>query len=58
VKEMLAANGWKLILHKGTVLIPVGPEWLQKAGELIIQKFRNSFISELGIRQFYICERA
>ncbi|MCB0821756.1 MAG: methyltransferase domain-containing protein [Bacteroidales bacterium] len=57
VKTMLQKTGWKLLEHKGTVLIPVGPQWLQKWGERIIQKFQHTFVSELGIRQFYICEK-
>lgn len=57
VRAMLKKTGWKLITHKGTVLIPAGPAFLQKFGERIIRKFQNSLISELGIRQFYVCEK-
>ncbi len=57
VKTLLKDTGWKLLLHKGTVLIPVGPLFLQNLGELIITKFQRTFISELGIRQFYVCEK-
>lgn len=57
VKKNLAAAGWKLILHRGTVLLPVGPVWLQETGERIIRKMQKTFISELGIRQFYVCEK-
>lgn len=57
VKTRLAAAGWKLILHKGTVLIPAGPQWLQQAGEWIIGKLQKTFIRELGVRQFYVCEK-
>ena len=57
VKSMLRKTGWRIILHKGTLLIPAGPVFLQKTGEAIIRKFQNTFISELGIRQFYICEK-
>ena len=57
VKNMLATAGWKLILHRGTVLLPVGPVWIQEAGEWIIRKMQKTFISELGIRQFYVCEK-
>lgn len=58
VKERLKIAGWKLLLHRGTVLLPVGPPWLQDAGEWFIRKMQWSFISELGIRQFYVCEKA
>ncbi|MBU2555239.1 MAG: methyltransferase domain-containing protein [Bacteroidetes bacterium] len=57
VKYMLSETGWKLLLHKGTVLFPVGPKKFQALGEKIIGKFQNTFISELGIRQFYVCEK-
>lgn len=57
VKAMLKKTGWKLILHKGTVLIPVGPDFLQNFGEWFIKIFQKTFISELGIRQFFVCEK-
>lgn len=57
VKKLLSNGKWKLLLHKGTVLIPVGPRWLQNFGEKIIGKFQGTFISELGIRQFYVCDK-
>jgi SAM-dependent methyltransferase len=57
VKVMLRKAGWKLLLHKSTVLIPVGPEVLQQFGERIINAFQGSILSEFGIRQFYICEK-
>jgi ubiquinone/menaquinone biosynthesis C-methylase UbiE len=57
VKNKLAKAGWKLILHRGTVLLPVGPVWIQHTGEWIIRKMQKTFISELGIRQFYVCEK-
>jgi ubiquinone/menaquinone biosynthesis C-methylase UbiE len=57
VKTWLKQTRWKLLIHKGTVLMPVGPELLQSLGEKIIQRLQNTFLSELGIRQFYICER-
>lgn len=57
VKQMLAITNWKLIEHYGTVLIPVGPAGLQDWGERIIRKNKGTWIANLGIRQFYICER-
>lgn len=58
VKAMLIKTGWKLVLHKGVVLIPVGPEFLQNFGEWLIKVFQKTFISELGIRQFFVCEKS
>jgi SAM-dependent methyltransferase len=57
VKIMLRKSRWKLILHKSTVLIPVGPKALQQFGERIINAFQGSILSEFGIRQFYVCEK-
>ncbi len=57
VKEKLRQAGWNLILHKGTVLVPVGPRWLQRTGEWIIRNAQKTFVRELGIRQFFVCEK-
>lgn len=55
VKAMLTATGWNLLRHEGTLLLPAGPAWLQRWGEALIKRSQHSFISELGIRQFYVC---
>jgi len=57
VKIMFRKTGWKLLYHKGTVFFPVGAKSFQNLGEKIISRFQNTFISELGIRQFYVCEK-
>ncbi|HDS08176.1 MAG TPA: class I SAM-dependent methyltransferase [Bacteroides sp.] len=57
VKKMFAAAGWNLIHHRGTILFPVGPDWFQQWGERVIGLFQNTWISELGIRQFYVCNK-
>lgn len=57
VKQLLEMTGWKLLLHKGTVLIPVGPSWLQRFGEKVIGTMQGTVVAELGIRQFYVCEK-
>ncbi len=57
VKRWLAQSGWKLLLHKGTLLIPVGPKFVKNTGEKIISSCQGTFISELGIRQFFVCEK-
>lgn len=57
VKSLLKSCGWKLQLHKGTVLLPVGPEAVQNLAERVIGKFQGTFIAELGIRQFYVCTK-
>ena len=58
VKRMLSLTGWELVVHRGTVLIPAGPQWLQQWGEKVIERFQGTWISELGIRQFYVCRKA
>jgi SAM-dependent methyltransferase len=57
VKDWLKETGWELVFHKGTVLLPVGPPFMQKTAERFIERFQNTFISELGIRQFYVCKK-
>jgi ubiquinone/menaquinone biosynthesis C-methylase UbiE len=57
VKNMTREVGFNLILHKGTLLIPVGPTWLKNLGEHFIGRLQNTPFSELGIRQFYICRK-
>lgn len=54
VKNLLRSTGWNLIEHKGTVLLPVGPASIQNLAERFIEKMQHTFISELGIRQFYV----
>ena len=58
VRKMLRQTGWRLLDHKGTLLVPVGPAWMKRAGEKLIDRCQGTFIAELGIRQFYICEKA
>ncbi len=57
VKQMFIDTGWILKLHKGTVLLPVGPVSLQNLAEKFINRFQGTFIAELGIRQFYVCTK-
>jgi len=58
VKMMLSVTQWKLLVHKGTLLLPVGPGWMRNLGEKFIDRAQGTFIAELGIRQFFICEKA
>jgi len=57
VKRWLDQTGWKLITHKGTLLVPVGPKFIKNMGEKLIASCQGTFISELGIRQFFVCEK-
>ncbi len=57
VKAWLKHSGWTLLHHSGTLLIPVGPGFIRKTGERIIRACQGTFIAELGIRQFFVCEK-
>lgn len=57
VKKLLKLSGWSLIKHEGTLLFPVGPKFIRKFGEWIIKTFQKTWISEFGIRQFYVCNK-
>lgn len=57
VKMYISRVGFQLVLHKGTLLIPIGPKWLQKFGEKVINLYQKTPVREFGIRQFYICKK-
>ena len=57
VKQWLTQSNWNLLEHRGTLLMPVGPKFLRNWGERLIQSCQGTFISELGIRQFFVCEK-
>lgn len=58
VKRMIDEVGLKLMKHKGTVLIPVGPKFLRNLGMKMENKIQNTPLKELCIRQFYLCEKS
>ena len=58
VKWMLEQTGWELKLHRGTLLVPVGPGWLRRAGERLIDRMQGTWVAEWGIRQFFVCEKS
>jgi len=58
VKDLFKEANLKLISHKGTLLVPVGPVFLQNFGEKVINRLQNTFVSEFGIRQFYVACKA
>lgn len=55
VKQYLKEVNFKLKIHKAILLFPIGPVWFIELGNKILDTF--SFIRELGIMQFYICEK-
>jgi len=57
VKHILLKSNFKVLEHKGTLLIPIGPIFIKELGEKIIRKLQHTFVSELGIRQFYVCRK-
>jgi len=57
VKHILSESNFKILEHRGTLLIPLGPKLIKTMGAKIIEKFQHTFISELGIRQFYVCRK-
>ena len=57
VKQWFEQSGWNLLSHKGTLLMPVGPKFFRDFGEKVISSCQGTFIAELGIRQFFVCEK-
>ena len=58
VLRLLGAAGWEVTWRRGTLLVPVGPRWLRRFGERLIERFPGGFLAELGIRQFYVARRS
>jgi len=58
VLKALRRCNFTVVEHRGTVLLPLGPEWMKKAAETIQQSLLR-FIggNALGIRHFYIAEK-
>jgi len=55
VKNYLHEAGFNILKHKAILLFPIGPVWFIELGNKILNKF--PLIRELGIMQFYICEK-
>ncbi len=58
VRGRLAGAGWTVTWHRGTLLVPVGPRWLRRFGERLIDRHPGGWIEEMGIRQFYVAKRS
>ena len=57
VMRLLSESGFRLLLHRGTVLIPAGPRFIRRWSlEWLDEKVQGTFLAEFGIRQFYVCE--
>lgn len=57
IKSLLERTGFKIIKGETTVLIPAGPRWLTKLGEILEKRFKNSLMPYLGLRRIFICEK-
>jgi coenzyme F420 hydrogenase subunit beta len=57
VKALLRAAGLELKCHESTLFIPVGPRFLRRFDPLVERMVAKTPLRELGIRQFFACER-
>jgi len=57
VKGLLHAAGLELKRHESTLFIPVGPRGLRRLDPLVERLAARTPLRELGIRQFFVCER-
>jgi ubiquinone/menaquinone biosynthesis C-methylase UbiE len=56
-KSLLAVAGFRVMLHRGTVLLPFAPAFIRRWEEnWLDERVQGTFLAELGIRQFYVCE--
>jgi coenzyme F420 hydrogenase subunit beta len=57
VKALLDAAGLEVQCHESTLFIPAGPRWLRRLDPLVERVVGKTPLGELGIRQFFVCER-
>lgn len=58
VLKAMRQCGFTIMEHRGTVLLPLGPEWMKKIAEAVQQSvLRYVGGNALGIRHFYIAEK-
>lgn len=55
--RLLKKSGFKVIKDKTTVLIPSGPRWLIKFGEILEKLFSDNLMHLLGLRRVFICKK-
>lgn len=57
MKQLIKDAVFKLVKHKPTLLFPVGIKCIRDFGEKVIGALQNTFVSEWGIRHFYVAEK-
>ena len=57
VQRLFEECGFRNLEQAGTVLIPFGPNWMQKLGQRIEQYIQSTFLRELCIRQFFLVQK-
>jgi len=57
VKSLLSQTGFKLLLHKPTVYLPLINKYLNQINKFLEDHITISFLQEFAIRQFYICRK-
>jgi SAM-dependent methyltransferase len=58
IKELLTNAGFKIIIFKRYIILPLGNDKLERASENILGKlFGKTFIANFGVRHFYVCTK-
>ena len=57
VKGLVHAAGLELRRHESTLFVPVGPRFLRRLDPLVERIVAKTPLGELGIRQFFVCQR-
>ena len=55
INKLLHNAGFKVIKESTRVLIPVGPRWLTRFGEILEKIFMNNLMHLIGLRRMYVC---
>lgn len=57
VKTLFKKTNWQLITFKSTLIIPIGPSWINQVAESVINFLPILLLKELGLRHFYVCKK-
>jgi SAM-dependent methyltransferase len=57
VKALLKAAGFRILLHKPTVYLPLGNKYSGRLNKFLEDHIKSAFLQEFAIRQFYVCRK-
>ena len=55
--NLIQDAGFRIDTAQTTVLVPQGPAWLVRIGDIIEDRFRNTLMPLIGLRRIFVCRR-